>query len=410
MKLKATIVGAGFSGLTLAYYLQKNNFQVEVYEKQPRAGGLIQSPETPYGPIEWAANGLLLSHELIDLCQDIGLDILYPSENAKKKFIWYKSKLSRWPFSLFYTFYIVLLLIRFKWSKNSKKPLKQEALSSWVERVFSKKLLHQLVEPAFQGVYAERSSSLSATLVTQNLFRKKRPQSSSRVKRQTVSFAGGTGQLLTALVKHLESKGVQFYFNREWKKENSKDTTVFTGSPQAGSIVFKSLDPILSDDLSRISLLSIAKVALFFKKDQLNPSGFGCLFPKNSGVNSMGLLLDSSLFPSRYKSHSLQTWILGSDELKSCSCDEDILNLVKKDIKTVWGKEYDFEYSDVKLWKNCLPRYDSTLEIFLSKYNLDHPVKDNLYLHGNYTGQLGLSQLLLKAKKLADRINYEHTR
>ena len=41
-----TIVGAGFSGLTLAYELDKRGVPVELIEREPRVGGLIATRRT----------------------------------------------------------------------------------------------------------------------------------------------------------------------------------------------------------------------------------------------------------------------------------------------------------------------------------------------------------------------------
>jgi|TARA_B110000908_G_C10195046_1_gene422451 protoporphyrinogen oxidase len=46
MKKKAAIIGGGISGLTLAHQL-KNKFEVELFEKDRRPGGLIKSDKVP---------------------------------------------------------------------------------------------------------------------------------------------------------------------------------------------------------------------------------------------------------------------------------------------------------------------------------------------------------------------------
>ena len=55
------VVGAGFSGLTTAYFLTKCGFKVRVFEKTDRAGGLIRTIRSAHGLVETAANGLLNS-------------------------------------------------------------------------------------------------------------------------------------------------------------------------------------------------------------------------------------------------------------------------------------------------------------------------------------------------------------
>jgi uncharacterized protein with NAD-binding domain and iron-sulfur cluster len=47
--MKAVIIGAGISGLTVAHELVEKGFEVEVYEKGPVAGGMARSTRTPSG-------------------------------------------------------------------------------------------------------------------------------------------------------------------------------------------------------------------------------------------------------------------------------------------------------------------------------------------------------------------------
>ncbi|MEZ4816092.1 MAG: NAD(P)-binding protein [Bdellovibrionota bacterium] len=67
------IVGAGFSGLTLAYYLKKIEPEapIVVVEKNSYVGGLLQTEKTPYGVAEKAANAMLDSEELRFIAGDI---------------------------------------------------------------------------------------------------------------------------------------------------------------------------------------------------------------------------------------------------------------------------------------------------------------------------------------------------
>ena len=46
---KVSIIGAGFSGLSAAAYLAKNNFEVDVYEKNESAGGRARQIKTDNG-------------------------------------------------------------------------------------------------------------------------------------------------------------------------------------------------------------------------------------------------------------------------------------------------------------------------------------------------------------------------
>src|SRR6266852_6398254 len=82
-----SVVGAGFSGLTTAYFLTKHGFKVRIIEKTERAGGLIKTIRTEHGLVETAANGLLSSARLEAMCADIGVPLQATRLEARARFI-----------------------------------------------------------------------------------------------------------------------------------------------------------------------------------------------------------------------------------------------------------------------------------------------------------------------------------
>ena len=80
---KIVIIGAGFSGLSLAHELVKLGLKVDVFEKKENVGGLISSPPTEFGFYETGANGFLntltkLFNLTITICQ-----LLYKTKYLK---------------------------------------------------------------------------------------------------------------------------------------------------------------------------------------------------------------------------------------------------------------------------------------------------------------------------------------
>ena len=75
MKREVTIIGAGISGLTTAYFLFKSGVPVRILEKQSRVGGLLGTRRTEHGLVETAANGLINSTRLEAMCADIGVSL-----------------------------------------------------------------------------------------------------------------------------------------------------------------------------------------------------------------------------------------------------------------------------------------------------------------------------------------------
>ena len=83
-------MGAGFSGLTAAYYLQQAGFSVEVMEKTARAGGVLETISVGgSGMVETAANAIINSLELEALCNTIGVQLVgYSERRARRRYIY----------------------------------------------------------------------------------------------------------------------------------------------------------------------------------------------------------------------------------------------------------------------------------------------------------------------------------
>src|SRR5499427_1075720 len=98
-KTTITVAGAGFSGLTSAYFLLKKGFNVRVVERADRAGGLIKTIRTEHGLVETAANGLLASARVEAMCADVGVPLLTTREEGRRRFI-YRGKPKQLPLTL----------------------------------------------------------------------------------------------------------------------------------------------------------------------------------------------------------------------------------------------------------------------------------------------------------------------
>lgn len=90
---KIAIIGAGISGLSLAWYLQKfhQNGSITLFEKENRYGGMIETSCDPFffekGPRTFSATRC---KELLDLIHAIGLEeeILFSDRSAHKRWIY----------------------------------------------------------------------------------------------------------------------------------------------------------------------------------------------------------------------------------------------------------------------------------------------------------------------------------
>ena len=68
----------------------------------------------------------------------------------------------------------------------------------------------------------------------------------------------------------------------------------------------------------------LMSATLFFNNPQKNWKGFGCLVPRQMGVRSFGVLMNSYIFKDRDKTYN-ETWMIGG------AAQEDLLSLPDQD-------------------------------------------------------------------------------
>src|SRR5438132_9988876 len=93
------VVGAGFSGLVMAYFLTKQGFGVSIFESNSRVGGLIGTIRTEHGPVETAANGIRNSARLEAMCADIGIPLQGMRRKGRARYI-YRGRPRQWPLTV----------------------------------------------------------------------------------------------------------------------------------------------------------------------------------------------------------------------------------------------------------------------------------------------------------------------
>lgn len=393
-----TVVGAGFSGLTTAYFLIKRGFKVRILEKTDRAGGLIKTIRTPHGLIETAANGLLNSVKLEAMCADIGVPLLTTRREGRKRFI-YRGKPKQVPLTLSDIFRMAL---RFGVSARSLRPRQFETITDWGRRVIGKGATDYLLTPALGGIYAGDPEQLSASLIfgrasLPSHLESNRPEKAKR--RGTVAPPNGMQQLIDGLRDYLDQSGVEFNFNQA-AILNSSESTIICLSARGAAECLATISPQLSKALREIEMLSIATVTCFYAPNSSRLNGFGCLFPRDQGFRARGVLFNDSIFEGRGPAHA-ETWIFGGalDPNVTRLTDDEFAETIDSEREQFYGKKDEPIAIHVTRWPNALPHYSIELEKILT--TLPAP-PDNTALVGNYLGRIGLAKILERAAVVAD--------
>lgn len=408
-KKRVAVIGAGFSGLTIAWILAKKNFEVEIFEASERTGGLIGTKHEGV-LVEQAANAMLANQNIENLLKEIGVTAVSAGYRSNKRWI-FRSKPVTMPISISGLTGGLLRLL-FSFVSKKVKPQNGESLSAWAERVLNKEFCTYLISPAFQGVYSTSAERLSATLVIGSLFRKdlKSPKGELR---GSISASGGMQDIINGLTSNLKNKGVVIHTNASVslaELQTNFDATVVATSIGAAGNLLRDQAPLTASKISKIPLLPLASVTLKFYSTK-RVQGFGCLFPKPEKFSALGVLFPSDIFPNR--GNNTETWITSD----ATSPDADLLAALAQDHGRLAGEKEDIERYFIKRWPKALPLYGAELENLLAETDFAEGLLNGvrlsecksapLYLTGNYLGVIGLAKILDYNLRLGSRIEKE---
>ncbi len=408
---QAHIIGAGFSGLTVAYFLIKNGWDVEIFEKSDRVGGLIQTLRTRYGTVETAANGILNSKLFEDLCAEIGVQLQASKKEARARYFFREGQPRRWPWNFAESLSLARFAFFYLFFKSRVQPQKQETVREWGIRCLGLRLSQYSIETALQGIYGSETEKLSASLVLSFLFRKRRTLSRPTLGRGTVAPALGMAELTEKLAVFLKKNKVQFQFGCQIESPNqlslyaakpAQAVVIATSVNAVASLLKESADPQFSF-LKKAQMKSLTTSTVFWKNPSLPFPGFGILFPRPEAVKALGVLRPDSIFAGRTAvGISSETWIWPM----AATSEVEWRELVQKEHKQVLGTKGSEELlaQTTTSWPEALPVYDTNWERAL----VERPQNQGpIYLIGNYLGEIGLKSILERAQSLAEQMSGE---
>lgn len=409
--LKVAIIGAGFSGLTLAWHLQKLGCSVEIFEKQSRSGGLIDTFLEPM-MVETAAHALLSNAEVEQLFKDLNLEIYPAGYRSNTKWI-FRGQPKKWPLGFLSTaaalFKFILKRLMFVY-----KPRPQETVKDWCLRNTSEVLNDFLLTPALQGVYGAQTDQLSASLIIGGMFAKDLRVRRGRY-RGSVAPQRGMQQLIKAL-----ADTVKIHYDAKVNLTDLQKTfsaIVVATSSAAAAQTLSSMAPTLSHQLTQLDSVGLVSTTISLQRASKRINGFGCLFPKKENFNSLGVLFNNDIFQGRGPLEN-ETWIFTDSVEKSSA--QQILEKIKTDRMRLCDEQISIKDYKIVHWPKVLPLYGLKLENLLMSdvfevKNRKHlsvlregaksaESKFPLYLTGNYLGGIGLSKILSYNSRLAQRI------
>jgi oxygen-dependent protoporphyrinogen oxidase len=308
------VVGAGITGLTCAYRLQKLGIDALVLESSDRIGGVIRSETISGHLVEWGPGSLLPTPHTFGILEETGLDKdLIEADPKAPRYIVVNGKLRPIPLGPLTTRGI---LRGFAEPFIRSKSKGDESVSSFFRRRFGDEIFERLVAPFVTGIYAGNVEKISVGAAFPRVLEieqeygsiiwgmlrgkpKASNQESKPRKSRISSFPGGLETLPERLGQGLSIQtgcsGI-----RIGKEVQAKATVLAIPAYQAAEVL-NDLYPDFARTLSSIEYAPIVVAAASLPISSLTVPlrGFGFLVPQAERMTILGTVFNSLLFPDR---------------------------------------------------------------------------------------------------------------
>lgn len=409
--MKIAVLGAGISGLTAAHHLQKKGHRVTVFEARQRAGGNIRSEVIDGCLVEWGPNGFLDNEPAtLDLVRELGLEsqLQTARQEAARRFVWRQGRLRLLPSKpqAFLTSDCLPLGQRLRvllepWA--TKAPTGDESIHDFARRRLGRGASDILVDAFVTGIFAGDTRRLSLrsafprlkAMETEHgsLLKAARRRGASAGPKGTLhSFEGGLQTLVEALTREVD---VQLGQPVEALPEGFDHVLVTTPAPRAAKL----FEPHLADLLRSIPCVPVVVVSLAFDRPLPIDDGFGFLVPRGQGLRLLGTLYSSSIFADRAPpGQRLFRTLLGGrhdPDILDLS-DDDILELVGRELHQVWGIFPDPVMSRVIRHPQGIAQYELGHRELLQR--IDDACPDGVRLAGSSYRGVALNACVAEAR------------
>jgi oxygen-dependent protoporphyrinogen oxidase len=456
-QVQALVVGAGISGLTTAYALQKAGVTTLLFEAGSRPGGVIQTIHRDGFLIECGPQSFRGNANLIAICDDLGiLDQRLLADSKAPRYVLRNGQLQRVSMGPGLLASSLLgggtrsALVRDLFG-SSQPTESDESVAAFVRRKFSPTLLDRLVGPFVSGIYAGDPEKLSLRAafpivheaettsgsVTRGLLAVMKARSEKRgdvsLERHTLqSFQEGNETLIRALTKNLaerlfgevevaavdpldpghEANAPRFHISLRTVRGEERieaERLVLAVPPNAAGHILERLNPAFASELGAIEFAPVAVVSLGYRQaDVSHPlNGFGFLVPRSLGLNVLGTVWNSSLFPNRApEGYVLLTAFLGGATNPTVveKPPEELAALAHREISRVLSIGNQPVFSHVTVWPRAIPQYNLGHLARLASLEKLRAAFPGLHFASNYLHGPAIGSCIDHSLKVADEI------
>lgn len=447
------VIGAGITGLTAAFYLQRHGFPVLLFEASDRTGGAIQSLREGGFLAEFGPNTILqTSPKIGELVHDCGLSErkLDPAPAASARYVVRYQRPIAMPSSP------VGMLSTPLFSPKAKLAIlrepfvprrtdgKEESIAEFVVRRLGQEFLDHAIDALVAGVYAGDPHKLSVSQAFPKLGQLEARYGSlikgqilgarERRKRGEIakdrapkfSFDEGLQVLPDTLTEHLGpalkrnttvtrlaeiSGGWQVWTSGSGEPESSDySAVVFTGTAYTlADLQIQASSPVSVREFAAVRYPPVASVVLGFRREDVEHpcQGFGMLIPKIEGFKILGTIFSSSLFPNRAPAgHLTLTSYVGGERYPDLAGlpGDKLAEITSQDLKVLIGVKGKPVFQHTVYYPRAIPQYNVGYGRFRELMTEIERKAPGLFFAGHYRDGISLSDSIVSGRNIADRV------
>lgn len=449
---RVAVVGGGLSGLTLAHALMRratpgSPIQVSVFERDPRAGGLLHTERAGDFLCEHGPNGFLdRAPATMTLVEALGLTsrLQQSHDHARRRFIYRGGRLRAvpgGPLGLLTSGVLSLPgALRLASEPLVRRPAApvDESIHAFAARRFGDEAASVLADAMVSGIFGGDARQLSMRACFPAVARMEaehgsvvrallaRPGSTGDRRRQGLgrltSFKHGMAELVDALtralgphlhvstgVERLDSVGGCHELTLSDGRKTVADAVVVTAGGPAVTRLLAHTDAALASDLKAIPSAPMVTVCLGYPAGAIGRGleGFGFLAPRSAGLRLLGVLWESSIFSDRAPAgYALLRVMLGgaTDPDVMDLDDQRLLARVRTELRATMQVTGLPELVRVIRHRSGIPQYVAGHSERLARIESALERRPGLYVGGHAFRGVGINACIEDASSMADRV------
>lgn len=453
------VVGGGVTGLSAAWYLQKQGIDYTLLEKDSVWGGKVRTVHVDHEDvghfvIETAADSFLTQKPwALHLAQELGMEdrLLGTNDDQRKVYVLNNNRLTPLPDG-------VLLIVPTRFMPFALSPLispvgklrmamelfippkrdgADESLADFVRRRLGEEALEKLAEPLMAGIYnteAEQQSLLATFPRFRNLEEKygsitrgmidsmrnrKAPPPGAKKRSTFTSFLGGMQEFVDELSSQLSgdlrlNTGVReitqapdgtYDLLLEDGDNVQADAVVLTAPAGPASKLLVNLAPQAAKRVGEVRYVSTGTVSLGYRTADIGEplDGFGVVIPRNAGRGINAITWSSTKFDHRAPEgyELVRVFFGGSRSPQSMDLsDDDLMAMVRRELANILGLNAEPVFHQIFRWHNANPQYDVGHNERMDAVEADLPA--GLYLAGSAYRGIGVPDCVRQGKEAAE--------